>query len=179
MEKRGEEIVVLEISAADNPWVLFAGMFKADPLFDEWQAAIAKRRQESDWSPRGCPKDLADAMARWDPDTDTLSLFQRGHPSVCAAAAARSREDIAVTVITVEEQLSGWYALLRRSKERGELVPVYRRGACSGLLRVVGRPHAGCDREAPTVQDGIAVSEPPRNHFEVEFNRRACRVSPA
>lgn len=60
-------------------------------------------------------------------DTDTLSLLQRGHTSVCAEAASRLPQDLAVTVITVEEQLSGWYTLLRRSKSRGELAAVYQR----------------------------------------------------
>ena len=58
-------------------------------------------------------------------DTDILSLFQRGNVSVCAAAAQRDPEDLAVTVITVEEQISGWYTLLRRAKDRGELAAVY------------------------------------------------------
>src|SRR5262249_50875519 len=35
--------------------------------------------------------------------------------------------DLAVMVITVEEQLSGWYSLLRQSKDRRELAAVYRR----------------------------------------------------
>ncbi len=60
-------------------------------------------------------------------DTDILSLFQRGHPSVCAAAASHSPDDLAVTVLTVEEQLSGWYSLLRQSKKRSDLAAVYRR----------------------------------------------------
>jgi tRNA(fMet)-specific endonuclease VapC len=60
-------------------------------------------------------------------DTDTLSLLQRGHASVCAAAARQRPEDLAVTVITVEEQVSGWYSLLRRSKARSELAAIYRR----------------------------------------------------
>jgi tRNA(fMet)-specific endonuclease VapC len=71
-------------------------------------------------------------------DTDTLSLLQRGHVSVCAAAASHAPEELAVTVITVEEQLSGWYALLRRSKGHSELAAVYRRLAenVSFLARV-------------------------------------------
>jgi tRNA(fMet)-specific endonuclease VapC len=60
-------------------------------------------------------------------DTDMLSLFQRGHASVCAAVARQRPEDLAVTVITVEEQLSGWYTLLRRSRAPRELAAVYRR----------------------------------------------------
>ena len=60
-------------------------------------------------------------------DTDTLSLFQRGHASVCAPAARQRPEDLAVAVITIEEQLSGWYSLLRRSRSPNQLAAVYRR----------------------------------------------------
>ena len=46
---------------------------------------------------------------------------------MCAAVAEHSPDDLAVTVITVEEQLSGWYSLLRQSREPQELAGVYRR----------------------------------------------------
>lgn len=38
-----------------------------------------------------------------------------------------SPNDVATTIITVEEQMSAWYTLLRRAKTARELVPVYRR----------------------------------------------------
>ena len=60
-------------------------------------------------------------------DTDTLSHYQRGHPKVCHRASARQPNDLAITVITVEEQLSGWYTLLRKAKRRDELARVYQR----------------------------------------------------
>jgi hypothetical protein len=41
----GAEVVCLDVPAQDNPWIAFAGMFKSDPLFDAWQAAIAERRE--------------------------------------------------------------------------------------------------------------------------------------
>ncbi len=49
-------------------------------------------------------------------DTDTLSLYERLHPSVCRHMATVPPNDRAITVITVEEQLSGWYAMLRQAK---------------------------------------------------------------
>src|SRR5438128_1427825 len=48
-------------------------------------------------------------------DTDTLTLLQRRLPIVCERAAAHASET-AITVLTVEEQLSGWYALLRKAR---------------------------------------------------------------
>lgn len=49
--KKGAELVNLDLDAPTNPWLEFAGMFKDDPYFDDWQKAIAKHRQELDNDP--------------------------------------------------------------------------------------------------------------------------------
>jgi hypothetical protein len=51
--RAGAEVVTLDVtvSAATNPWVEFAGMFKDDPYFDEWQEAIAENRRKVDEDP--------------------------------------------------------------------------------------------------------------------------------
>jgi hypothetical protein len=36
---------VADLPVSGNPWVEYAGMFKNDPYFDEWQSAIAENRQ--------------------------------------------------------------------------------------------------------------------------------------
>ena len=41
-------------------------------------------------------------------DTDTFQLFQDEHALVIARVGATAPEDLAISVITVEEQLSGW-----------------------------------------------------------------------
>jgi len=58
-------------------------------------------------------------------DTDILSLFQYGHPLVCQHVAAHVSADLAITVISVEEQLSGWYTMLRRTTGHDHLAIVY------------------------------------------------------
>jgi tRNA(fMet)-specific endonuclease VapC len=58
-------------------------------------------------------------------DTDILSLYQRGHPVVCQHVAAHPLTDLAVTVISIEEQLSGWYSLLRSTSRRDHLAIAY------------------------------------------------------
>lgn len=58
-------------------------------------------------------------------DTDTLTLLQRRVPIVCERAAVHASE-CAITVLTVEEQLSGWYALLRKAKRPDQLIEAYR-----------------------------------------------------
>src|SRR5438445_279401 len=60
-------------------------------------------------------------------DTDMLSLYQMGHPTVCQHCASHPPGIVAITVISVEEQLSGWYTRLRRAHQRDELAKVYQR----------------------------------------------------
>jgi hypothetical protein len=47
----GVRVVTLEVPAIDNPWLRIAGIFKDDPLFDEWQEAIADYRRQIDEDP--------------------------------------------------------------------------------------------------------------------------------
>jgi hypothetical protein len=44
------------------------------------------------------------------------ALNKRGHPVVLQNAVAHLSAGLAITVITIEEQLSGWYTLLRQAK---------------------------------------------------------------
>jgi tRNA(fMet)-specific endonuclease VapC len=67
-------------------------------------------------------------------DTDMLSLFQHNHPKVVAAVHARPPAEIAIAVLTVEEQLSGWYKELRRAKKPAILANVYDRMARTVLF---------------------------------------------
>src|SRR5437868_15480194 len=60
-------------------------------------------------------------------DTDTLTLFERKHATVVARIAEHSPSEIAISVVTVEEQLSGWYAQLRQAKRPERLAWAYRR----------------------------------------------------
>ena len=42
-------------------------------------------------------------------DTDHLSLYRYGHPEVSAHIEATPADHLAVTIITIEEQLRAWY----------------------------------------------------------------------
>jgi|RhiMetdeSRZDD1v2_1073273.scaffolds.fasta_scaffold523885_2 tRNA(fMet)-specific endonuclease VapC len=53
-------------------------------------------------------------------DTDILTLFQEGDALVCARALQKSPPSIATTVLSIEEQLSGWYAQVRQAKTRDD-----------------------------------------------------------
>jgi tRNA(fMet)-specific endonuclease VapC len=67
-------------------------------------------------------------------DTDTVSLYQHGHPRVCAAVAERPSGEVVISVMTVEEQLSGWYSELRRAKKPPMLAGIYERMAKTVLF---------------------------------------------
>ena len=61
-------------------------------------------------------------------DTDHVSLFQRRHPRVCQRIGKTSPRDLAVTIVTAEEQLRGWLSQVRRaSSGGGRLVTAYAR----------------------------------------------------
>ena len=60
-------------------------------------------------------------------DTDSLSLYARGNDAILDRRARVPAEDIAVTVVTVEEQISGWYDLVRRAQNAEQLERAYLR----------------------------------------------------
>ncbi len=58
-------------------------------------------------------------------DTDTLTLFQRGDAIVQKNAATHASLGVATSVITIEEQLTGWYTLVRRAKTIDQTAHAY------------------------------------------------------
>ena len=59
-------------------------------------------------------------------DTDTLQLLQDGNPTVVGHVRAVALTDRAISVVTVEEQLSGWYTQVRKAKRPERLAWAYR-----------------------------------------------------
>src|SRR5260370_40280840 len=60
-------------------------------------------------------------------DTDILTLYRSGHQVVFQRVNSHPGQDLAITVMNVEEQLSAWYALLRQSKRRDQIAHAYDR----------------------------------------------------
>jgi tRNA(fMet)-specific endonuclease VapC len=58
-------------------------------------------------------------------DTDHLSLYRYGHPEVSARIEATPADQLAVTIITIEEQLRAWYTQVRRARDRDHLARAY------------------------------------------------------
>lgn len=61
----------------------------------------------------------------WILDTDHISFFQRQHPLVTQRINAVNAEEIATTIITVEEQIRGRLNIIRRASSPEELVSAY------------------------------------------------------
>lgn len=66
-------------------------------------------------------------MSLWILDTDRVSLFQQNHPIVSSRISAVNSEEIAVTVITVEEQFYGRLNQVRRAKSADSILSAYAR----------------------------------------------------
>jgi tRNA(fMet)-specific endonuclease VapC len=64
-------------------------------------------------------------------DTDIISLLQDGDPAVSNRVAQCPPSQLAISVISVEEQLSGWYRRLRQAKQPEQLARAYERLAVS------------------------------------------------
>ena len=83
-------------------------------------------------------------------DTDTLTLLEEAHPVVCVRVRSVRASDLAVTVVTVEEKLTGWYTLIRRAKKPEQFIHAYHRlaGAVTLLkpLSVLDVSRAAFDR---------------------------------
>jgi tRNA(fMet)-specific endonuclease VapC len=60
-------------------------------------------------------------------DTDVLTLYQLGDAVVVRRAQAHPLSELGVSVITVEEELTGWYTQVRRARRRAQLARVYQK----------------------------------------------------
>jgi tRNA(fMet)-specific endonuclease VapC len=58
-------------------------------------------------------------------DTDIWSLYFKGDPVVRPRVDRQPKDEMALTVITVEENLSGWYTALRQARQRDQKALLY------------------------------------------------------
>jgi len=59
-------------------------------------------------------------------DTDTLSLVQRRHAIVMSRLESLPRSQVATTIVTVEEQMRGWVARIKKEKRLERLILTYK-----------------------------------------------------
>jgi len=58
-------------------------------------------------------------------DTNVLTAYRYGNPTVIGRILATPADQIAITVTTIEEGLNGWYSLLCRKQTDAELADVH------------------------------------------------------
>ncbi|BAY90035.1 MULTISPECIES: type II toxin-antitoxin system VapC family toxin [unclassified Tolypothrix] len=63
-------------------------------------------------------------MSLWILDTDSVSLFQRGNLEIARHLNSVDASEIAITIITVEEQIRGRFQVIRRANAN-DLVSAY------------------------------------------------------
>ncbi len=70
-------------------------------------------------------------------DTDILQLYQDENPKVVSRVRGIAPKERAISVVTVEEQLSGWYTQLRQAKGPEKLAWAY--GRLAATVRFLAR----------------------------------------
>ena len=71
-------------------------------------------------------------------DTDLLTLYYRDDPIVVRSVNARPATDLAISALTVDEQLTGWYTLTRQAHGRKRLLERTRISATPWCVWPVG-----------------------------------------
>jgi tRNA(fMet)-specific endonuclease VapC len=66
-------------------------------------------------------------MSRFLLDTDTLSLLEQGHPHVLQQVNSHSATDLALSAISIQEQMQGFLASLLRARNRQQIALAYDR----------------------------------------------------
>jgi tRNA(fMet)-specific endonuclease VapC len=64
-------------------------------------------------------------LSLWVLDTDVLTLWLRGQETIGARVAATPPQQLAVTIITMEEVLGGWYTQIRQARDDQQLARAY------------------------------------------------------
>jgi tRNA(fMet)-specific endonuclease VapC len=62
-------------------------------------------------------------------DTDHLTHYQMGHPQVLQNILQHITDQLTISVISVEEQLTGWQRALRQARDDARRAEAYRRMA--------------------------------------------------
>jgi tRNA(fMet)-specific endonuclease VapC len=65
-------------------------------------------------------------MSLWILDTDHLTLFQKEHPLIVQRINSMNYEEIAITIVSVEEQIQGWLNAIKQSNQSNRLLWAYK-----------------------------------------------------
>ena len=94
-------------------------------------------------------------------DTDHLTLCQMGHPQLLQNIVGHLTDQLAISVITVEEQLAGWQGALRQAKDDARREQIYERMALTvealAGWRVLALTRAALSRHATLIRQRLNV----------------------
>jgi len=94
-------------------------------------------------------------------DTDHLTLYQMGHPQVLTNVARHVTDQLSISVITVEEQLTGWQRALHQAKDNARREEIYLRMALAveslASWRILPFSLAAMSRHATLVRQRLNV----------------------
>ena len=114
-------------------------------------------------------------------DTDILSLWQHGHANVGAHVAAHSQDELAITVITVQEQLDGWHLRLTRAKSRKQTADLYKRLADTvrflSRIRILDYTEAAIERYDELRSQKLNVGKTDLRIAAIVLDHDACLVT--
>lgn len=83
-------------------------------------------------------------------DTDCFTLFQFDHPTVVSRAARVDR--LSISIVTVDESLTGWYSRVRQAKTAEQLAVVYqgllKSVSAIGVMEILPYSHSAIERQA-------------------------------
>ncbi len=83
-------------------------------------------------------------------DTDCFTLFQFNHRAVVSRAAQVDR--LTISIVTVDESLTGWYSRVRQAKTSEQLAIVYqgllKTVSAIGVMEILPYSHSAIERQA-------------------------------
>jgi len=118
-------------------------------------------------------------------DTDVLTLYDRGDPTVVRRVDARPPNELAISVMTVDEQLTGWYTVTRQARRPEEIARAYARLGEAVVRLAKDCFHFWCPRALSTSDRRAGGAGYPKNsRFPREHTRngrirgqRICRAT--
>lgn len=94
-------------------------------------------------------------------DTDHLTLYQMGDRRVIQNVVKHTSAVLVISVITIEEQLTGWQRALRQAKDDGRRERIYRRMAITvenlSGWHVLPYTSAAMSKHAELLRQGLNV----------------------
>ncbi len=103
-------------------------------------------------------------------DTDHLTMLRQAHLAVVTRAVLVPRDELASTVITFEEQVSGWYTAVRKARD-AEKFGLRLRRPSRGCSNRAGHPHPAVFSRSRGVVPRLEAAAPPSRQ---DGSRNCC-----